>query len=180
MKDKRSTAYHEAGHAVVQAHFGLTIKKVTIVQHGESLGHMKGRMATNSSIEYDNNSGRAQLGVERDVMVFLAGRAAQREFMPRSVRSYHGRSDYKWAAELLGRLASGEELPVYFKLLEIRVKGFVKKPLVRAQIEGVAKELLIRKTLTDKQVKAVIQDATQRDFDERVKECRKRERHRNK
>jgi len=177
MRDKRSTAYHEAGHAVAKVHFGLKIKKATIVEGEGYLGCVDGRRATNRSIEYDD-SGRVQLRAERDIIVSLAGVAAQREFMPQSVRRHQWRSDFEHAMDLLWRIASKKELPTYFKLLDIRSREFVKRRLIRAQIEGVAKELLIRKTMTGEQVKAVILDANQRDFDERVRERRKRERHR--
>ena len=158
MKDKRSTAYHEAGHAVVQAYFRLKIDRVSIISNADSLGHMKGRIGTDSSIEYED-SGRVQLAVERDAIVFLAGMAAQKEFMPRSVRNHHGRSDYRNAISLLVKLASSEELKLYLKLLEIRARRLVRRPILRVQIEAVAKELLRRKEMNGEQVKKVIRDA---------------------
>src|SRR3989338_3914708 len=155
---KLSTAYHEAGHAVAQAHFRLTIKRVSIVPDDHSLGHMKGRKATTRSIEYED-SGKNQLRVERDVIVLLAGTAAQREFMPRSARRHHGHSDYKKAVYLLGYLASPEALGTYLRLLEIRARHLMKLPHIRIQVEALAKALLTYETMDGKQVRAIIQDA---------------------
>lgn len=158
MKDKKSTAYHEAGHAVAKAHFRLKIKKVTIVGKDDCAGYTAGRRATNRSIEYEQ-SGRVQLNAERDIIVSLAGIAAQREFMPRSVRRHHWGGDRDNALDLLWRIASPEALPPYFKLLEIRARELVKLPHIRAQIEALAKALLTHGTLDGKQAKGVIQDA---------------------
>ncbi len=159
-KNRRSTAYHEAGHAVAQARFKLKIKRVSIVEDVDSLGVMRGRLATILSRAIHDNSGKMRLNVESDVIVCLAGMAAQSAFMPRSVRKHHARGDHEIAVRLLNIItASNEELTAYVKLLEIRAKQLMKRRCIRVQVKALAKALLIRKTLKGEEVKAVISGA---------------------
>ena len=51
---------------------------------------------------------------------------------------------------------SDSELPVYFRLIEIRAKTLVRKPLESLQIEAWAKALLERGELSGEMVKEAI------------------------
>jgi hypothetical protein len=56
------------------------------------------------------------------------GIKAQRKYNPRSLRSYHGSSDYLQAVELLQYfVGSPEELNLYFRLLRVRARQDVEQ-----------------------------------------------------
>jgi hypothetical protein len=100
-----------------------------------------------------------QLGRYYDlIVILLAGTEAQRRFNPRSVRGLYSRgSDYHRVHELLLRLHGDAEPERFaaFKYLRIRTQNLVNNPLNWVRIEGLAKALLERGTLTAGEVKGV-------------------------
>ena len=80
-EDLWSTAYHEAGHAVVNWRLGIGLRKkgVTIVpdEAGGSLGSCAPRRIIGRDIEW-NDSDRNCMRVEKKVQCLLAGEIAQR------------------------------------------------------------------------------------------------------
>lgn len=154
----KSTAYHEAGHAVAAWWLHLRFKKVSIRPDSDSLGrlvHRKFKAADNPEC---NSSARIQLLMEKHAICALAGREAQRKFNPRSIRSYHHRSDYGQVIEYLScRVADGEEIRLWARLLVHRANALItfRWPAVKA----VATALLERKTLTEQEVRDTIDSA---------------------
>jgi hypothetical protein len=96
--------------------------------------------------------------MEKAIMFAMAGEIAQRLHRPASVRSWHGRGDYKAVSQLSSYLCgSGEEESAYLKWLYIRARQVVD---LRARAVKVLGEALItRKTLTGDEVLKIILDA---------------------
>jgi ATP-dependent Zn protease len=66
--DKKTVAYHEAGHATMARLLGINIVSVTIIRDGTSLGHVK-------------HGDLGEASVEHRVMFVLGGYAAQRIYL---------------------------------------------------------------------------------------------------
>jgi hypothetical protein len=151
-----ATAYHEAGHVVAALAYrkGIRRQGTTIFPDAEGalgsvymLKHIPGDPSVGGSYRGDLLTGRMRLRIEDDVIVSLAGGAAQRKFRPSSVRSYHGQSDNEAANDLLMYIVRDErELKAYWRLLMVRTENFVRNPMRWMQIEAIAKALMERKT----------------------------------
>jgi len=91
-----ATAYHEAGHAVAAIVRGVRVKHATIAPSGNSAGYIRllGHIPKQIGAMHDRG------------MIALAGEAAQRRFISRSVRQHHGESDREMVREFALR-ASG-------------------------------------------------------------------------
>ena len=151
----RRTAYHEAGHAVQAERLGVRFTRVTIRSEGDSLGCVSlCDWMPNGDDLAATVEGRD--GMERDMMVSLAGQAAERRKMGRASR--HGWSgDRDSVVELALRFAgTGEQATVYVRWLELRVRDFISSPLGWSWVDAVARELLERETLTEDEVKAAM------------------------
>ena len=168
----QSTAYHEAGHHAMKWEFGFSLGKVTIKPDLENnlLGssghhHPPLRIDTIKRLwEIDVPTPRQTQRIENMIMVCLAGREAERIFRPKKKGLCGASGDYEQAQNLLHILVdeASPEFPVYWKLLWLRTQGALKSPVVWTAVEGLAKALLERETLTGKEAKQVILDATQK------------------
>jgi hypothetical protein len=174
MTDKKgtlwATAYHEAGHVVAALAYGKGIRRqgATIVpnlKRGAAgtvymLKHIPGDPSAGGAYRGDRLTGRMRLRIEEDVMVSLAGPAAQRCFRPSSVRSHHGRSDHEAALDLLTYMVGDErELQAYWRWLMVRTENFVRLPPRWMQIEAIAKALIEKKTLGPGELRQLYVDA---------------------
>ena len=158
-RDKRSaagleaTAFHEAGHAVAAWHAGLKIHRATIVptpgKHG-SVKHVSPLRGIH--LDYDG-SDRARLRAEADIVVCLAGPAAQRRHSPRSWRSWHGASDHERAADLAMRFnGSDEATSAHLAWLAVVARDQVDS--LWDLVERIARELVERRTLSGPEIAA--------------------------
>jgi hypothetical protein len=165
-----ATAYHEAGHVVAALAYGKGIRRqgATIVpdlKRGAAgnvymLKHIPGDPSVGGAYRGDRQTGRMRLRIEEDVIVRLAGGAAQRRFRPSSVRSYHSRTDNESATDLLMYIVGDErELKAYWRWLMVRTENFVRCPPRRMQIQSVAKALMERKTLSPGELRQIYVDA---------------------
>lgn len=125
---RRGTAFHEAGHHVIAYRFGLVTDGVTIKPNDE-------RGTLGDSWSEGGLDDRAQ------VIVCLAGLAAQRMVAPDASVEVGAWGDYEQARELLERGAVDESL----EILEVEAAALVAKD--RAAIEAVAAALLEFETL---------------------------------
>ena len=159
-----ATAYHEAGHAFADWHFGFTVKRATIMPKGGTAGHVATTTRLHfRSLEYSNPSG-ARIGrLHERVVSLLAGHEAQRRYSPSSVRSYHARSDREKVADLLVTLHSKEELPHVLRYLQAKAANLVERPLHWRAIRHLAGLLVKHKTMTGEQVTEAILEAFQRE-----------------
>jgi ATP-dependent Zn protease len=154
-----STAYHEAGHAIVTWRLGRKVSRVSIVPGKGFLG-MAGHVrflskADLRNIEVGDIPPLTQRRMENQMVVLLAGQAAQRRYNPRSVRNYHSRDDRDLAFEVLGHLTGiPDTAGAYYRLMKLRARDIVSANW-RA-IDILAQELLQRRTLSAKELRAFI------------------------
>jgi len=157
-----ATAYHEAGHVVAALAYGKGIRRqgATIIPDAEALGTVHTLKHIPGDPSVDLLTGRMRLRIEEDVIVSLAGGAAQRKFRPSSVRSHHVRRDQVAADRLLDYITVSErERHAYWRWLMVRAEDFVDDSFRWMQIEAVAKALMEKKTLGPKELKKVYVDA---------------------
>jgi hypothetical protein len=155
----QATAYHEAGHFFVAWHFRLTGKRgngLSIVPEEGTSGRAHHRKVVSPSIEWDS-SGRNRLRAEKLAMIYLAGCIAQRRFNPRSWRNYHGRSDFRNAAEVLSHITgSDEELSAHLRILQIRTEQLLEVADNWRLIQVLAGELLKHKQISSRDANAIL------------------------
>jgi hypothetical protein len=154
----RRIAYHEAGHAVIARDEGIGLREVTIVRGvGYSGRVLHDRMLKGVRLDFDASSAKSRHRAEKLVRICLAGPLAQRKFHWRSYRPWHAETDHKQAVDILLYLAEPEEeLPVYFKLLEIQTRQRLENELTWRTVRAVAAALLEHGTLTGAGVSSVI------------------------
>jgi ATP-dependent Zn protease len=168
-------AYHEAGHAVAACRLGFDVKKVTIIPTDQAAGSMLPRGYLQfRRLEWETFTG-ARLGRYHDHMV--AGTEAQRRYNPRSVRSlhlHHKGSDYSRVVELLFRLHGhdDDECRAAFRYLRIRTRNLVMNWV---RIEGLAKALIERKTLSGDEVREVFQASLDAQLEKETRELETKE-----
>lgn len=164
-KQLESAAYHAAGHAVMAWVQSVEIKKATIVQDGDTLGHVH-----HDSILKDANpvyevSDRVQCRIEKSIRVSLAGRIAERILNHKGVRYTSSPGDMENAADLIFRLASDErEAQAYSKLLDIQTELMLKKRW--RQVRDLAEALLFHGTLNRREIRQVLKDSMNVVFEE--------------
>ncbi len=160
------TAYHEAGHAVIAWAQDVAITQVTIERDGKKLGSVEhSNPMKGLDLDWDNRP-MARYRVEKAIRIALAGGIAQRKFKPRSCGG-HDQSDRDNAIDLIFRITgSSEHADAYMNLLNIEAKGLVTKHW--NLIEALARELMQRRTMSDKEIKAAIIAENKRVFAERA------------
>jgi ATP-dependent Zn protease len=141
-------AVHEAGHALVSLDLGVPVTEVSIVPDSDSTGrcwHQECRAYT--SLDY---------------AIAMAGPFAEALVNQNQTGS---RGDIARADEILdGLLESGEwpedaaEITLRTQVMEEALKKQVER--LRPKIEVLAKELLIRQTMTGEEIEEVLRDGT--------------------
>lgn len=159
-KRLESTAYHEAGHAVMAVHEGVALLNVSIVSDGDSQGRA-GFSNPLSTFQLDVEiTTKSRWRMEKLVRVWLAGPEAQKRFNPRSWRRYHGEDDFKKAVDRIGYFAtSNDEIEAYLRLLEIQVRQKLALSRVWQAVEALAGELLEHRELGGGEARAIIKAA---------------------
>ncbi len=155
-----STAYHEAGHAVMVRYEGFSLRRVTIIPAAEYAGRVKLQNPLRGiHLNYDG-SDRARLKAERAIRICLAGPLAQRRFNLKGWRAYHGRKDFETAFDIIQHLVgSDEEAVAYLKLLDIQSKKILELDHVWGAVEVLASALIEHRKLSGKDATAVIEQA---------------------
>ena len=169
---KKATAIHEAGHAVIAISQGLAITQISIHPDEDYRGvvvHPPLPDSVTDKIHPQFNRDKQRLAFEARAITSLAGAVAEFEYYrvigsPKSKRwlttNSGARSDRAQAARLIVRLASSdEELKAYIDWLFIRTHNTVKHLLHWHAIEAVQDALLQHTTLTGKDVKEIYRDA---------------------
>jgi hypothetical protein len=166
---KWSTAYHEAGHAVVGWRLGIGLRKmgVTIVPDkavGTAGSCTSSRWATNKTVEWDD-SDKNRIRTEKDIQSLLAGEIAQRRYSLCSVRCRHASSDRATAIDILTYFTAEQmELEAWVKLLHIRTVNLLSNPDIWRAVERLAAALMERRTIPGKEATEIIKLG----FDERL------------
>lgn len=186
-EEKKSTAFHEAGHAVVAALIPEAdpIHKVTIIPRGMALG-------LTQQLPIDDRYTHSKKYLEAQLSVLLAGRVAEIRFLDKSTTG--AASDFETSTDIarkmvcqygmsdLGPLTFGERDDMIFlgkeltthknfsektsELIDIEVKNIIERNYARAEellknnktkLIKMAEALLEREILDAKEVKAIIE-----------------------
>jgi hypothetical protein len=158
-KQLKTTAYHEAGHAVFAWYKGIKIKRVTIIPDADSAGHVHhAKVIKGRSPELDN-SARNRVRMENQIMISLAGLIAQRIWNPRTCRTYQCRSDHQTAVDVaMTYCGSGKQATAFLRYLHVCVDEFLRSPGIWRRVQGLAVELLRRNTMTGEEVDTFLLD----------------------
>jgi hypothetical protein len=142
-----STAYHEAGHAVIAYHVAVKVQTVTIVPGSEYLGLCHHAKVIRGKYPEADYSDRTRLRMEKLGMIALGGPIAQRLYNPRSVRRYHASSDYRAVADVALQVSGGStgQAEAWMRWLEIRTSDALRLRWI--VVEALAEELMERRTL---------------------------------
>lgn len=155
---RRDTAFHEAGHAVVAYKERVAIHSITIEACRDYAGRLiRAKPYQGINLNIDDTL-RSRNRVKAVVRVLLAGFMAQKMKDPNSYRSHHDKTDRQTAADLIRRIASPRTPDLSLKVLGHDVSDTLTAQWY--QVEALAKELMKQKTLSEKEVRKVIMDAT--------------------
>jgi hypothetical protein len=144
----KATAYHEAGHAVMAFQLGVEVRQITIVPDRDSAGSCSHEKLLKFRGTELCASPAARVRIEKLIMICLAGPLAQSKFKPRSVRRYHGTSDYSLIADVALQLnGSAEAATAFVKWLEVRTTTMLRQQVIWRFVEAVANELIAKREL---------------------------------
>jgi hypothetical protein len=164
------SAYHEAGHAVIDRKLGFKVKRVTIIPDPKlgAAGQVNNRYLCLSRVQFDNSYGSIRTRCHNWIIGAFAGEEAQRRHNPRSVRSHHGAHDRKQISEILGRLhgENSEVIKHAYSYLQAEARKLVAYPITWRKIEDLAKALLERKTLSGEEVDDILRASMARQMEE--------------
>jgi ATP-dependent Zn protease len=151
-------AFHEAGHVVAAHTEGMPIRKATIIPERDESGHVL-HVGPLRGVKLDSNgSDRARLRAESAIIIFLAGRAAQKKYSPRSWRNFHGCSDFANAARLAPRVNGTDAATnAHSRWLDIRAKDLVEAHWDDVVI--IAEALVEERTLDRKRIDEIFKSA---------------------
>lgn len=155
-RDDREIAYHEAGHAVLARHFGLSVKMVSIAMTDDWSGVTRYAPGMSAERIQDDDTEAARLHKEHLVCVALAGYMAGKRASP-DASDDDGSPDRDKAIDLLFVLARPGHIPDYEKHLRNRTDCLLDSLWHR--VKAVAQALLERETLSKKELLEVIEDA---------------------
>jgi ATP-dependent Zn protease len=163
-----ATAYHEAGHAVVNNVLGLSIDGATIAAGDESLGHCP---SCNPGFGYEGTSSRERASHVRDYAISCyAGLAAEHLFLGVAFSfeegAQHGAwDDHKTALDLvfnhvpLRRGRPGADGVFFAYVAKLQRKALALVRANRSAVGRVALALIERQTLTGDEVRALCRPA---------------------
>jgi hypothetical protein len=169
MTSSRSTAYHEAGHAVVRRRLGLGVTGASIVEDDETVGRVHGyapgakyleQLEIGMEVAFD---GRTRKRIEQEIMCAWAGTLAEERLgeLNEAQRAVGARDDVEVIRELAWRLHQGNdyEAEPFVEWLRRRTEGVLARELVWVQVEAVAEALLAERTLSGRRFREVRQQA---------------------
>ena len=155
-------AYHEAGHVVIAAYFGIRFRNVTIKPQIMDDYIRRGHVSWFDSQERwpDYSKASADRATDRFILVCMAGLEAERIHTGRKIRS-GADNDYKTdSRHAVGRLAAylpdNTSIKIYGEWLRLSARQLLSAPEIWRMVEAVASDLLKRETLTYKEVRNII------------------------
>lgn len=155
-----ATAYHEAGHAVACIVLEHPFLSATIIATDETLGSITKRPVPPSITREDELTHRSRRWIEREILCWLAGLAAEQRWTGRN--NWRGaRSDISWVVELGAFLhqAGTKVLDKYLDYMIERARDLVSAPQNWLRIEALATALLERRTLSAREAKRLCLEA---------------------
>ncbi len=187
-EEKKSTAYHEAGHALVAALIPEAdpIHKVTIIPRGLALG-------TTQQLPLDDRYTYSKTFLEAQLSVLMAGRVAENLFLDKTTTG--SANDFERATDIarkmvcqygmsdLGPLTFGERDDLIFlgkelamhknfsektaEMIDLEVKKFITRNYERAQdllgknrssLQSIAEALLDKEVLSSEEIESIIEE----------------------
>jgi hypothetical protein len=137
----RSTAYHEAGHAVASFFFGVGVRSIELTPDGpERLGCCRG--FRRKSFEGIDAPSADDTRMNRDAIISLAGGEA--EAVHRGWRDHIGAgSDYHTVTSVVQSVyGDGDTARKYLSYIEARTRDLIALPHVWRAVEAIAAALL--------------------------------------
>lgn len=141
-EEKKMTAYHEAGHAVVSIHYPASdpIHKATIIPRGRALG-MVMRLPEADKISYLRDK------MEADLAVSMGGRAAEEIIFGHAKVSSGASSDIQYATRLASAMVmqwgmSDTLGPILFASLEEHQSPLIRSPEAIAKVDAEIKRIV--------------------------------------
>jgi hypothetical protein len=157
-------AYHEAGHAVAAYALGVKVLSVSIDDREDSAGRLTHSARIGGDPSTSPTTDKMKCNAERQVIVILAGLESQRRHRPSSVPSYRKSAAYNIAADehvAVGLLhhfvGDTKEIELWLPLLQYRARVLIENPAWWFVIEGLARVLITKRTLSGKEMVAEIQ-----------------------
>ncbi len=131
-KGLESTAYHEAGHAVVAFELEIPFESVTIAPDEESVGSMIYQRRLQKLDDYGSISARRRATLEAHVRVLIAGWIAEKRFNPKGFRRSGAQEDQRTLITIVFLLSNSEKEAIdpciINGLAASREKGPVQSP----------------------------------------------------
>lgn len=158
-----ATAFHEAGHALADYRLDLGVKRVRIVQIGDSAGSASSTVRMDFAALQHETPNRKLLAFWHDVVISrLAGREAQRRFKPHSVRSYQSRDDMEGVNNILCQLHPENEQGAVYQYLKIRTRNLIGQKTNWRMIQDLAHVLIEKRLLRGDEVFAIFRASLKR------------------
>ncbi len=165
-RERERTAYHEAGHAVIDHTHGITVKRVSIIADDESLGRVHDKVPRwMREIDYNMTPYR-EIKVHQHIMANLAGAAAVAIYANYGTWRGAG-TDLQTATAMADCVTSGpEETNALLGWLWIRTRRTLVSPPTWTWVEAVATALLAHHELTGEQFRSLLTEVMQTQFKE--------------
>ncbi|KPK69403.1 hypothetical protein AMJ82_05710 [candidate division TA06 bacterium SM23_40] len=164
-KKKLEIAYHEAGHAVACYRLRVAFNYVTVEPTEDAWGHIMHPCNYLGKVsEYDDDR-RGRWKIEKNILVLLAGGAAEALVSGREDWNESGSSDYE-VALALSELIEPTCTDVHGKYLDYmiaRARAFVRRRVVHCPIEHLALELMERRRIGSRTARRIIRRSLEND-----------------
>jgi hypothetical protein len=159
------TAYHEAGHAVVNVVLRLSFTYASIVPDEEegSLGHVHGARMSKNLVERiicGTLTLRDREHLESRIISLLAGPESERRYLGDEAAEAGAALDYRNALTYGERIScEPDELSAYMEWLRLRAVNLLRIPWNWLAVERVAAELLKHKVVRSKRIRQFVRQA---------------------
>ena len=154
--DVYAMAIHEAGHAVASVLWGRQVQYVTIAPCGEILG-----ACNNGELFFSLEDSQEVNGQRlfREGVILSAGMAAENLILGIAPEESRALEDMKKFERLLGRMSEQQKDEMHDSVCRMAFST-IGAPMTQRHIIAVAEELLKVKTLSEEQIKNVMETAS--------------------
>jgi hypothetical protein len=147
---RKATAHHEAGHAVIRYLLNFELKPTTVANTSNEQPLRGIKLDT-------DGSDRARLRLEKAIRISFAGPLSEEKFSNHHWNPSHGEYDYAKILELALRACGSNQAEAFTRWLRIATQEMIDANW--AAIEQVADQLLAHERLTGATISAVIRAA---------------------
>lgn len=152
-----AVAYHEAGHVVMARQRHRRFRYVTIIPNEEAIGKTVFYRAITPEKLSQMDVLKQDVVIESEALIALAGEIAQARGVPGSLRRYHLSADHKSLSFIVDESPDNEDMAKHYnRYLQARAKSIFSRPEIWQQVETVAKALIERKTLSEREVSEIL------------------------